>query len=52
MSIHAYDGKFTECSKIYLACKQYKNGTQAKSPKANIKPKPSSMISIVVKMAS
>ena len=36
-----YQGKLNLDSKRKRGCKEYKNGTQAMSPKASIKPKPS-----------
>lgn len=50
--VRQYQGRELPCSCRNRVCKQYRNGTHTKSPNTSIKPKPSVMMSIVVKIAS
>ena len=47
-----YQGREVPCSARKRVCRQYRKGTQTKSPNTSINPKPSVIMSMVVRMAS
>mmetsp|Transcript_19576 Transcript_19576/g.48432 ORF Transcript_19576/g.48432 Transcript_19576/m.48432 type:complete len:221 (+) Transcript_19576:477-1139(+) len=51
MSARNHPSSSLGCSKIYRACSEYVKGTQTRSPKASMKPKPSVVTSMVVRIA-
>ena len=52
MGARQYQGRSNLLSSRKRGCRQYRNGTQARSPNASMKPNPSCTMSIVVRMAS